>query len=328
MSLPNSISQIAGRSAALHSEAGLAAILDGIGEGFYAVDRDWRILLFNREAARHLNCASEDVLGRVLWDAFPHTRETELGQLFEKVMLSREVVRSEIESIFFRGRWMAFRLFPLGEGIGAVFRDTTDRRKAEAQRDILTKELEHRLKNTLSIVQAMASQTFRNESTALRAFESRLVALGTAHSILTQRHWDSADLHELTLATLRPHSASDRKRFSLNGPKLLLGPKATVAFSMAVHELATNAAKYGALSKETGYVTIEWDVTEERLVWSWREVEGPKVLPPERRGFGTRMIERSLAMQLSASITIDYAPSGLVCAVNAPLAAIRDQASV
>ena len=145
----------------LCSEAGLTALLNGIGEGFYAVDRDWRIILFNNEAGRHFGVAPEEIIGRNLWETFPRARETGLGQLFLKTMQSREVVRSETESVLFGGRWLAYRLFPLGDGIGVVFRDITDHRAAEAERDILVKELEHRIKNTLAMVQSIADQTFR-----------------------------------------------------------------------------------------------------------------------------------------------------------------------
>jgi PAS domain S-box-containing protein len=322
---PTQPTPIADKVAALRTEAGLASILDGIGEGFYAVDRDWRIMLFNNEAARHFKCSPEDVLGRELWEAFPRTRHTGLGQLFHKVMASRETIRSETESVVFRGRWMAYRLFPLGDGIGVVFRDTTDRRSAEAQRDLLMKELEHRVKNTLTIVQSIASQTFRNTDTAaLAAFEARLIALGNAHSILTQRSWDSADLHELMTSTLRPHSTPGRERFTVEGPALRLGPKATVALSLAVHELCTNAIKYGALSAEGGQVHIFWAPKDGRFLWTWSESGGPQVEASERKGFGSLMIERALSAQLSGKVAIDYASSGVVCTIDAPLEAIRD----
>jgi two-component system CheB/CheR fusion protein len=316
---------IADKVAALRTEAGLAAILDGIGEGFYAVDRDWRILLFNNEASRHFKCSPEHVLGRELWQAFPRTRHTGLGQLFQKVMASREAIRSETESVVFPGRWMAYRLFPLGDGIGVVFRDTTDRHSAEAQRDLLMKELEHRVKNTLAIVQSIASQTFRkSDARALAAFEARLIALSNAHGILTQRSWDSADLHELMTSTLRPQSTSDTERFAVEGPALRLGPRATVALSLAVHELCTNAIKYGALSADGGQVRISWAAKDGRFLWTWSEYGGPLVVPPERKGFGSLMIERALSAQLSGTVAIDYVRSGVVCTIDAPLEAIRD----
>lgn len=327
MPTPDLKALIAEKVAALRSEAGLATILDGIGEGFYAVDRDWRIILFNSEAARHFRCAPEDVLGRILWDAFPGTRETGLGHLYFKIMESRDVIRSETESIVFKGRWMAYRLFPLGDGLGIVFRDTTDRRSAEAQRDLLIKELEHRVKNTLATVQSIAAQTFRHsgvDPSVQRAFEGRLIALSNVHGVLTQQNWDSAELHDIVWSALRPHDVPDRLRFTVEGPMVRLSPSSAVAFSMAVHELATNALKYGALSDETGRVGVTWDIAGQRFRWRWQEHSGPPVTLPARKGFGSRMIERALAAQLSGQVTIDYRPAGVVCTIDAPLAAIRD----
>jgi PAS domain S-box-containing protein len=320
-------SLIAGKVAALRTEAGLGTILDGIGEGFYAVDRDWRIILFNGEAGRHFRCAPDDLLGRILWEAFPGARETALGQLFLKTMASRETIRSETESVIFAGRWLAYRLFPLGDGIGIVFRDITDRRRAEEQRDLLINELDHRVKNTLATVQSIASQTFRNsglDPAVQRAFEGRLITLSNVHGILTQRSWDSADLHEVVWSALRPHSAPDRERFTVEGPALRLGPQSAVTLSMAVHELCTNAIKYGALSSETGHVDVRWSVDQDRLRWQWRESGGPPVATPTRTGFGSRMIERALATQLSGQVAMAYDPGGVTCTIDAPLAAIRD----
>src|SRR5215213_3732011 len=258
---PDPKSQVTKKLAALRTEAGLATILDGIGEGFYAVDRDWRILLFNSEAARHFRCRPQDVIGRILWEAFPGTRNTGLAKLFHKVMASRETIRSETESIVLKGRWMAYRLFPLGDGLGVVFRDTTDRRVAEEQRDLLIKELEHRVKNTLTIVQSIAAQTFRHSNVdpaVQRAFEGRLITLGNVQAVLTQQNWDSAELHEVVRSALRAHGAPGEQHFSIDGPEMHLSPQSAVALSMAVHEPATNAMKYGALSAEAGHVDVSW----------------------------------------------------------------------
>jgi PAS domain S-box-containing protein len=324
---PESTSLIAEKAAALRTEAGLAAILDGIGEGFYAVDRDWRFILFNEESAKYFRRTPAEVIGRVLWETFPGSRETELGRLFLRVMESRETIRSETESVIFGGRFLSYRLFPLGDGMGVVFRDITDRKHAEEQRDLLVRELEHRVKNTLSIVQSIAAQTFRNsgvDAAVQRAFEARLITLGNVHGVLTQRGWDSADLRDVVSSALRPHAALDRERFTVAGPALRLGPKSAVALSMAVHELCTNAIKYGALSAESGHVDVDWRAQDGRLHWQWRERGGPPVTQPTRTGFGARMIERALAMQLSGTVTIDYRASGLVCTIDAPIAAIKD----
>jgi PAS domain S-box-containing protein len=318
---------ISGKLAALCNEAGLTTVLNGIGDGFYAVDCDWRIILFNDEAAQHFRRTPEEVLGRNLWETFPRARETGLGQLFLRTMKSRETVRSETESVVFGGRWLAYRLFPLGDGMGVVFRDITDRRSAEAQRDLLVKELEHRIKNTLATVLSIAEQTFRNsgiDPALQKTFAARLVSLSNVHSVLTQRSWDSADLHEVIASAIGPHRTAGEDRFEIQGPILRLGPKTAVALSMAVHELCTNAIKYGSLSSEAGRVEINWSGDQGQFHWTWCERGGPPVAFPTQIGFGSRLIERSLAAQLSANVRLNYEPPGLVCTIDAPLSAIRE----
>src|SRR4051812_24112233 len=322
---------IAEKVAALHTEAGLATILDGIGEGFYAVDSDWRIILFNDEAARHFGCRPQDVLGRILWEVFPGTHETELGQLFLETMVSRKTIRSDVESVVFRGRWMAYRLFALGDGLGVVFRNISDRKIAEEQRDLLNRELGHRVKNLLAIVQSIAAQTFRSggaDPGLQRAFEERLVALSNVHSVLTRQQGNSADLHDVLWSPLRPHHVTDRERFTVEGPALRVGRQAAVALSMAVHELCTNAVKYGSLTAEAGRVDVRWNVADDRFRWHWHESGGPVVVAPARTGFGSRMIERALAAQLAGRVTIDYRPGGVHCAIDAPIEVVRDKTEV
>jgi two-component system CheB/CheR fusion protein len=311
------------------AESELATILEGIGEGFYAVDREWRIRRYNSEAARHFARAPDEVVGRTLWEVFPGTRETPLGELFQTAMAGREAVKSETPSVVVDGRWLAYRLFPLGDGMGVVFRDITARKRAEQQRDLLIKELHHRVNNTLATVQAIAGQTFRNsgvDAEARKTFEARLLNLSSAHTALTHENWDSVELRDLISATLRPYSAAG-DRFSVRGQDMRVQPKSAVAVSMAVHELTTNAVKYGALSMDSGRVSIEWRVTDGRFEMRWQEHGGPPVSPPTRKGFGSIMIERVLAEQLGGGVTVDYAPDGLVCAIEAPLSAVLDGAA-
>ena len=327
MLTPDPQALVSEQVAALCTEAGLGAILDGIGEGFYAVDRDWRIILFNNEAARYFGCEADRMVGRKLWELFPNARDTALGRLFEETMASRATIRSETESVIFGSRWLAYRLFPLGDGMGIVFRDVTVQKQDEAQRDLLIKELEHRVKNILSTVQSIASQTFRLggvDPAIQRGFDARLVTLSNITAMLTEKDWDSAEIHEVIRGTVRPHNDPERKRFTIEGPELRLGPKSAVAFSMAVHELCTNAIKYGALSVPGGHVDLRWHAEDGRFGLIWRERGGPAVTAPERKGFGSRMIERALAMQLSGTVTIDYQPLGVVCTIAAPLEAIHD----
>ena len=306
------------------SETELRLILEGIGEGFYAVDRDWRLRRFNSEAARHFGRSPSEVLGRNLWELFPGARETELGRLFLEVMATRKSMRSETASVVIAGRCLSYGLFPLGDGLGVVFRDITDRKKAEEQRDLLIRELDHRVKNTLASVQAIAGQTFRDvEANARQVFEGRLRTLSNAHLALTDENWRSVTLRDLVLSTLQPVLA-DQSLYSASGPNLRVQPKSAVALSMAIHELCTNAIKYGALSVETGRVAIAWEIDGSRLRLCWQEHGGPPVAAPERKGFGSVMIERALAAQIEGEVNIDYARAGLICSIDAPLVAVEE----
>jgi two-component sensor histidine kinase len=184
---------------------------------------------------------------------------------------------------------------------------------------MLARELEHRIKNILATVQAVASQTFRGEASgdALSVFSGRLSAMASAHQQLMATNWTSADLQETVVNTLQPFR---REQFEIEGPPLRIGEKAALAFSMAVHELATNAAKYGALQNTDGCVRIKWTVSDDSLAWQWTEHEGPPVKRPSKTGFGTRMIERMLSSELEARVELNYPRSGVECRIEAPLA--------
>lgn len=307
-------------------EVELSTIIAGIGEGFYCVDREWRIRRFNREAALHFGRDPQEVVGRNLWDVFPEALETPLGQLFLDTMACREPVQSETRSVVVTGRWLAYRLFPLGDGLGVVFRDISDRKRVELQRDLLIKELHHRLNNTFATVQSIAKNTFRNSqnSSTLQTFEERLLNLSRAHTALTNENWESVSLHDLFSSTLGAYNLPDNERFSFSGPFIRIQPRSAVALAMAIHELSTNAAKYGALSVESGTVALEWKKTNGRLALRWQEYGGPPVSPPTRTGFGTIMISRVLSEQLSGTVTINYELNGVVCLIDAPINVVQD----
>lgn len=312
----------------LTREDQLTTILEGIGEAFYAVDREWRVLLFNAQAAHHFGLGPETALGRGLWDLLPGALDTDLGRLFEKTMAARATIKSETPSVVFPGRWLAYRLFPLGDGMGVVFRDVTALKSAEEHRDLLLNELNHRVKNTLAIVQALAAQTFRHSGIdrgAQRTFEARLLNLSEVHNVLTDQNWDSADLHEVVRAALRPHCAPDRKPFKVDGPALRLRPKSAVALSMTLHELCTNATKYGALSVEAGHVAVNWRVADGRFLLKWEEHGGPPVPLPTHQGFGSRLIQRSLAAEFLGQVKIAFDPAGVICTIDAPFESVRDE---
>jgi PAS domain S-box-containing protein len=212
--------------------------------------------------------------------------------------------------------------------IGACV-DVTERKRAEERQTLLLNELNHRVKNSLATVQSLAVQTLRS-SPSPDAFQTdfmaRLMALSATHNILTQKLWESASVGEILAAELQPYGGIDQQRIKANGDVVNLKPQQALSLGMAFHELATNAAKYGALSSAQGSITISWSVTqteagERHLAVQWREQGGPAVRQPSRQGFGTRLIDRSIVHELGGSVEMNYAPTGLECSFQVPLSA-------
>ncbi|WP_207482052.1 HWE histidine kinase domain-containing protein [Arenibaculum pallidiluteum] len=208
----------------------------------------------------------------------------------------------------------------------ATQREIAERRQAEELQRLLVNELCHRVKNTLATVQAITNQTLRSAGSkeeARAAVGARIAALARAHDILTGHRWEGADLAELVAVTVEAHGGPERVRVA--GPDLRLPPRFALSLALALHELGTNAVKYGSLSVEDGHVEIRWELRPAasggpaRLHLVWRERGGPPVQPPTRRGFGTLLIERGLAAEFRGEVGIDYAPDGLVCTIDAPL---------
>jgi PAS domain S-box-containing protein len=230
-----------------------------------------------------------------------------------------------------RYRWARSRAFPRRDAEGNIIlwygntEDIHERKVAEEHQRLLINELNHRVKNTLASVQAIAFQTLRGEVPLVEAraqFEARLMALSAAHNLLTEENWVGASL-ERVVKDSTEHLAGDSRRFDVAGEPLRLAPRAALALAMALHELGTNAAKYGALAAEAGRVAIAWTMDGERLHLEWRESGGPPVEAPTRRGFGSRLIERGLEADLGGRAALHFERGGLRCEIEASLAAIR-----
>ena len=209
-------------------------------------------------------------------------------------------------------------------GLAFAVRMATTIARGEMLHGLLIDELNHRVKNTLAILQAIAVQTFRSASKAEREkFEGRLGALAEAHNLLSTEKWQGSDLQDVIGRVLQPYLLNAPERMRMSGPPVPLSPRLAVVLSMIVHEIATNAAKYGALSNETGSIVLDWEVTPEngkpmlRLVWA--EAGGPLVTAPVQRGFGSRLIERSARDQLGGEATVDFLPRGVVYTVTCAL---------
>lgn len=209
-------------------------------------------------------------------------------------------------------------------------RDVTERKRAEAHQAMLIDELNHRVKNTLAAVQSIAHQTLRGPGSVTdlgERFTGRLMSLSQTHDLLTEQRWRGAALRDIALAELSAYRGDDAApRVTLRGQPVHLGPKTALALGMALHELATNAAKHGALSCHSGRVEVAWRIADghDGTPWlhlRWTEAGGPPVAPPASRGFGSRLLERGLAMELHGHARLDFDPAGLICEIEFPMPA-------
>lgn len=209
----------------------------------------------------------------------------------------------------------------LGEQVGRVF----ERKRTQDHQQLLLRELDHRVKNILSVVQAIAQQTFRRASSidlAYEVFRGRLMAVAKAQDVLVSQNAEGATLLDIIEGALEGAGVTPDRVIAI-GPEIIVSARNAVMISLAIHELCTNAFKYGALSVEGGTVAITWrldaGVQGRTFIFEWRETGGPPVFPPDRKGFGSNLLERGLAAELDGKITFDYAPEGIVCRFTAPL---------
>ncbi|MEH3145551.1 MAG: sensor histidine kinase [Methylobacterium frigidaeris] len=211
----------------------------------------------------------------------------------------------------------------LAAAADSLNRQAEERRQADERQQLLIHELNHRVKNTLATVQSMARQTARSAESLdgfIASFEARLLAMSQTHNVLTANQWQSVGLATLLAAELEPYAGTRPERLALAGEVVALPPAVAVPLGMVAHELATNAAKYGALSVPEGRVAVDWQVSDGMLSLRWSEAGGPPVSQPSRSGFGTRLIRTSIERELAGAATLDYAADGFVCTITVPLA--------
>ena len=236
--------------------------------------------------------------------------------------------------------WASMFVSPVRDESGTVVQqfvslvDLTNHRQENARCKMLIDELNHRVKNTLSTVQSIVTQALRQpaEPAAIsEAIESRILALSRSHDLLTSGNWDGTGLHDLVDTALHPFEvvAGRAERFTIVGENVYLSPKTSLSLAIALHELATNAVKYGAFSNDMGKLEIDWTVMSEaegnRLLLRWRERDGPEVSPPTHKGFGSWVIERGLAHELDGKVTLDYLRHGVACTINIPVPTAVDE---
>jgi PAS domain S-box-containing protein len=317
------------------NEQRLRATYEHVFAGIGEVDRNGRFLRVNERLCAITGYSREELFGRSFWD-LTHLgdREADLERFSQLMLGKTDTYTVEKRYIHKDGHevWVEVAASRVDDPSGqplygiSVIQDITNRKRAEEHQRLLIHELNHRVKNTLATVQSIATQTLRGSETPIEireALESRLFALSRAHNVLTRENWEGALLHEIIEDIIEPYSNGREGRIRLQGGQVHLIPRMALALSMAIHELATNAAKYGALSNGSGQVHLTWMVDRTRsqplLLLRWEEKGGPAVRPPSRQGFGSRLIERSLAYDLNGTVRIDFRPVGLICSVEAPL---------
>ncbi|WP_454796972.1 response regulator [Novosphingobium lindaniclasticum] len=295
------------------------------------IDANLRIVSWYRSAEREIGFAAQDILGLKVEDA-PFLPVADRPRFLDgmRALLGGEDRREKQDHRFVRadgalreGEWYCSSLVGTGSRGASVMIeliDVTERLRAEETQRLLIGELNHRVKNTLATVQAIASQGFRHARSPEgfhQSFTGRLQSLARAHSLLSATTWEPASLRRL-IADQVAIGAVGEDRLKLSGPDVDLPPELALRFSLIIHELATNAHKYGALSNEAGTVTLDWSLKGQVLSLAWSEHGGPPVSVPERRGFGSTLIENSMAGD-GARISAEYAPEGVRWQLVLPL---------
>jgi len=336
--MPGVAVDISDRKRAELTSARLAAIVESSDDAIISKNLDGIITSWNIGAQRLFGYSAQEVIGKSLTLLIPADRQDEEPDILARIRNGERVEHFETIRRRKDGSLadISLTVSPIrnsdGHVIGAskIARDITERKAAERLNDTLLREMKHRLKNNLSTVLAIARQSFRghgSESDDFRKFEARLLALSNGHDLITRDNWESAKLKDVVAQLLTMHG---RQRFETDGPDLRLSPKSALALRLALHELATNAAKYGALSVPTGRVLIKWSIKHDSstgLIFRWQEQNGPEVRPPSRKGFGSQLIERVLAGELQGKAQITFDPTGIVCEIDAPLSAEWEETS-
>ncbi len=320
-----------------------AATYEHAAIGIVEIDADGRFLRVNEAICAITGLTRDQLLG---WRLFQmtHQDDREMDEELYRRQVSGDLGFYSIEKRFVRpdGRvvWTSIRSSTVRDAHGdflygvRVVQDITERKESEERQKLLIDELNHRVKNTLATVQSLATQTARGATTpdAFRqAFEGRLIALSQAHDQLTRRHWKSADLRDVVAGATAPYLGRVHDQVTVEGEDLTVTPRAALTLALAFHELTTNAGKYGALSTTSGRIEVHWrklrGPSQPAKLWiEWRECDGPVVVPPAQRGFGTRFVEGSVATELQGKARLNFDPAGLRCTMEIPLDVVAPEA--
>jgi PAS domain S-box-containing protein len=303
----------------------LAAIVQSSDDAIVSKNLDGIITSWNKGAERVFGYTAEEAIGQPITIVIPQDRQDEERTILTRIRRGERI--EHVETVRQRKHgsmiWVSLTISPVknaeGKIVGAskTARDITEQKRTSEQMATLAREAEHRSKNLLANVQAMVNLSQGDDVADLKkAIEGRIQALANVHSLFVASRWIGAELSTIAQQELAPYSATGEKRVRIDGPQVLLAPDTAQAVAVTLHELATNAAKYGALSTADGHVDLKWSQEANGpLRLRWIETGGPTVQPPTRTGFGGRVIEQMIA-QLKGKSRFDWRAEGLVCEIT------------
>jgi len=312
-----------------HSEEAaqrLAAIVESSDDAIVSKDLNGVITSWNKGAERLFGYMAEEIIGKSITILIPPDHKNEEATILERIRSGQRVEHYETVRQRKHGSLIDISLTvsPIKDAAGKIIgaskiaRDISERKRTDAQILTLAREAEHRAKNILATVQATVRLSHADTPEDLKqTIEGRIQALANVHRLFVQSRWAGADLCSLVEAELAPYCPQEEKRASIEGPMLLLEPNIAQAMAVTVHELTTNAAKYGALSAPEGHVQIEWSqIPNGRVLFRWTETGGPIVKQPKRQGFGTRVMASMIREQLMGEVNFDWRTGGLICEIK------------
>ena len=305
-----------------------AAVIAYSQDAIITKDLNGTITSWNAGAEYMFGYKPEEAIGKPVTILIPSDREKEEPAILERIRSGERIDHYETIRLRKDGtpRDMSLTISPIKDSTGTIIgaskiaRDITERKQADAQIKYLARETEHRTKNILATVQAIVHLTqAENVADFKNAIEGRVQALANVHRLFVETRWAGAELQGLVTAELAPYRKGDGTRVTIDGPELVLEPNIAQTLAVICHELATNAAKYGALSVSDGRIVITGTSTADgRLAFRWDETGGPPVTVPTRAGFGTRVMG-SMVQQFKGEIRFDWRPVGLACEVSIPI---------
>ena len=330
----NMLVDITDRKRAEEIRQRFAAIIESSDDAILSKNLDGIIASWNPGAERLFGYKAEEIVGKSVTLLIPADRHNEEPEIIARVRRGDRIDHYETVRMRKDGSLVDISLSvsPVkdsqGKVIGAskIARDITERKQAQARQEVLTRELHHRTKNIFAVVQAVVLRSFSGRSVedAKMTVVKRLQSLANTHALLIDKQWHGADIVEVVRTEMSPYT----DRVSIDGPSVILTAQAAQNFALALHELATNAAKYGALSTQDGQVRISWCVSDLSFTFNWQEQGGPTVVPPTTKGFGRVVLEQVMAEFFDPPPQIEFSASGVSYGLSGSLGAITPPASL